>query len=70
LDRKEAVALLKELADKELISPFMVIIQHRPNDMCQLQIKGEYDRQHIEAFLKNRGYIYEESKDYLLIFNP
>lgn len=70
LERKEAVALLKELGDERLLQPFMVIIQQRPPNGCQLQIKGLYDQKEIESFLKNRGFSYEEHLDYLLIFKP
>lgn len=70
LFRKEAVALLKELGERELVQPFMVIIEPRPNDKCQLKIKGNYDQQQIELFLKGKGFGYEASKDYLIIFSP
>ena len=64
----EAVALLKELGDRELVQPFMVDIEHRTPDNHQLRIRGNYNRQDIEVFLKNRGFSYEENKDYLIIF--
>lgn len=70
MQRKEAVALLKELADKELIQPFMVVIQQRTPDNCQLKIKGNYEQSQIEIFLKNRGFSYEANKDNLIIFKP
>ena len=70
LDRKEAVAFLKELGDRELVQSIMVIIQQRPLDKCQLEIKGEYDPKQIEIFLKGRGFSYEENKDYLIVSKP
>jgi hypothetical protein len=37
LNRKEAVALLKELGDKELVSSFTVIIQQKTPDIPKEQ---------------------------------
>jgi hypothetical protein len=68
LDRKEVVALVKELGDRMLIQPTFVIVEHRTPDKHQLRIKGDYDCQEIEAFLTNRGFSYEENADYLIIF--
>ena len=70
MERKEAVALLKELGTEHLIQPSLVLIEKRKPDRLQLQIKGNYDRPLIEAFLKNRGFSYEENQDYLIIFKP
>jgi hypothetical protein len=68
LDRKEAVALVKELGDRELIKPTFVIIHRDEPNRYKVQIKGDYDHKEIETFLKNRGYFLEENKDYLIIF--
>ncbi len=68
MDREEAVAILKELADKELVQPLMVIIQQRTPHNCQLKIRGNYDQSQIELFLKNRGFSYEANEDSLIIF--
>jgi hypothetical protein len=70
LDRQEVVALLKELSDNELVSPFMVVIQQRTPGTCQLQIKGNYEQSQIEIILKNRCFSYEANKDNLIIFKP
>jgi hypothetical protein len=66
--RQEAIALLKELGDRQLIQPFSVIIEKQTKDKFQLKIKGSYDLNQIESFLKKRGFTYENSKDYLIIF--
>ena len=68
MDRKEAVALVKELGDKELIKPTFVIIHRDEPNRYKVQIKGDYDYKEILTFLKNRGYSFEESKDFLIIF--
>ena len=70
LERKETVALLKELGTEHLIQPSSVLIKQRTPDGYQLEIKGNYDCQAIEEFLKNRGFSYKENKDYLIIFKP
>ena len=68
VDRKTAVALFKELCDKELFQPLMVVIEQRNADNYQLMVKGEYDVQQIELFLKGRGFSFEVYKNYLIIF--
>ncbi len=68
LDRKEAVALVKELGDRELVQPVFVVIENRTPDKIQLRIKGNYDCRQVEMFLKNRGFSYKENKDDLVIF--
>jgi hypothetical protein len=68
LDRKEAVALLKELGIEHLIQPTFVLIKQRTPDSYQLEIKGDYDLKEIERLLKNRKFCLEEKKDYLIIF--
>lgn len=68
MERKEAVALLKELGAEQLIQPSLVIIEQRKPDSYQLRMKGEYDRQLIEAFLHKRNFDYEENLDRVLIY--
>jgi hypothetical protein len=70
LERKEAITLLKELGKEHLIQPSLVLIRQITLNSYQLEIKGDYDRQLIEIFLKVRGFSYEEKKDYLVIFKP
>jgi len=70
LERKEAVALLKELGAEHLIQPSSVLIRQNTPDNYQLRIKGDYDRPLLEAFLKSRGFSYEENQDYFVIFKP
>lgn len=68
MDRKEAVALLKELFIEQLIQPSLVVIEKRKNDCYQLKIKDDCDRGQIEIFLKDRGFSLEENKGYFVIF--
>jgi hypothetical protein len=69
MKRTEAVALLKELGAEELIRPSLVLIEKRSSDGYQLQIKGDYNFQEIEMFVKNRFFL-EESKGYLIFDKP
>jgi hypothetical protein len=71
LQRKEAVALIKELDNNQLlVSPNMVIIENQKAGHYQIKIKGEYNYKEIEIFLKNREYSYKISNDYLIIYKP
>ena len=70
MDRKEAVALLKELGTAHLIQPTFVLIKQRTPDSCELLIKGDYDLKEIDRRLKNRKFCLEEKKDYLIISRP
>jgi hypothetical protein len=67
MKRSEAVGLLKELVAEQLIQPSLVLIEQMTSDRYQLQIKGTYNFQEIEMFVKNR-FSLEEYKGYL-IFN-
>jgi len=67
MKRTEAVGLLKELVAEQLIQPYLVLIKQRSPDAYELQIKGNYNFQEIEMFVKNR-FALEECRGYL-IFN-
>ena len=67
LDRKEAVALLKELGEEQLIQPSLVLIEKIKPDSYQLKIRGDYDLKQIRIFLKKRGFSFEENKCYVVI---
>ena len=69
MKRGETVALLKELGAEHLIQPSLVLIQQRTPDNYQLQIRGNYDFQQIEMFVKNR-FALEESNGYLIFYKP
>ncbi len=69
LDRKEAVALLKELSELKLIHSF-VLVQQKPSESYKLQIKGEYETEKIKLFLDGKGFSVEENDDCLIISKP
>ncbi|MGD0644795.1 MAG: hypothetical protein ABSA75_07810 [Candidatus Bathyarchaeia archaeon] len=69
MKRTEAICLLKELVAEQLIQPSLVLIEQKSPDGYQLQIKGDYDFQQIEMFVKDR-FSLEESKGYLILFKP
>jgi hypothetical protein len=69
MKRTEAVGLLKELVAEQLIQPSLVLIKQRSPDGYQLQIKGNYNFQEIEMFVKNR-FALEECMGYLVFNTP
>jgi hypothetical protein len=69
MKRAEAVGLLKELVAEQLIQPSLVLIEQRSPDGYQLQIKGNYNFQEIEMFVKDR-FSLEECKGYLIFNKP
>ena len=69
MKRTEAVALLKELGAEQLIQPSSVLIEQRSSDGYQLRIKGDYNFQEIEMFVKDRFFL-EETKGYLIFDKP
>lgn len=68
LNRKEAVTLFTELIAEGHVHPSFVLIEQRKPDKFQLKIKGSFDRQEIELRFKNKGFSFEESQDFLIIF--
>ncbi len=70
MQRKDAIALFTELVAKGYVQPNLVSIEQKKQDKFQIKIRGSYDRQPIELFIKNKGFSIEEDKDYLIIFNP
>ncbi len=71
MERKEAVALLKELGEHKLIIPNFVLIQlsETPNKY-NLEIRGNLDYEQIESFLKERGFLFERNNNCLTVFKP
>ena len=69
MDRKEAIALLCELGNNQLVNPNLVILEQRKTNSYQLRIKGGYNFKEIGLFLKNR-FCLEEINNYLVIFKP
>ena len=72
LDRAQAIAMLKELIENDLVEPSYVNICERLPNHYQIQIKCDYNKQQIETYAKKHGLIIEEDKDqkYCLIFKP
>jgi hypothetical protein len=63
LDRLEAMAILKELVDNDLVEPsYVSMFQVKPNNF-QIQIKCDYNKEEIEKHAKKHGLIIEEDKD-------
>ena len=72
LNRKEAIALLKELIANDLVElSWVSICEKNPSDF-QLQIRSNYERQRIEAFTQKHNFVIEENKDrgLLIISKP
>lgn len=72
MERKETMDLLKKLGEVSLIQPTLIKIDQRIPDRYQLQIKGAYNRQQMEIFVRKKNLAIIENKDkgYLLIFKP
>jgi len=71
MNREEAIAILLELGTNQLVNPNLVLLEQREPDRYQLQIRGDYSRQLIMVFLKNRDLSFEQmNNDYLIIFKP
>jgi len=71
MNRDEAIAILLELGTNQLVNPNLVLLEQREPDRYQLQIRGDYSRQLIMVFLKNRDLSFEQmNNDYLIIFKP
>ncbi len=69
MNRKEAIALLRELGANQLINPSSVILEQRIIDKYQLKIKGDYCLPEIETYAKNRFSI-DENQNFLIIYKP
>jgi hypothetical protein len=67
LDRKEAIALLVELGNSQLVSPDLVLLELRKPKSYQLKIKGAYNLKEVDHFLRGR-FCLEEINNYLVIF--
>ena len=68
----QAMAMLKELVDYDLVDPSYVSLGKRNPTNYQIQIKCDYNKKEIEAHAKKHGLTIEEDKKklYLLIFKP
>jgi len=62
LERKEAVALLKELVDAGLEEPSFVVLKENKNGKFDLVIKDDYNLDRICAFIANKNLVVREDK--------
>jgi len=70
MNRKEAITLLSELGANQFLNPNLVLLEKREPERYRLQIRGDYNRPSIVAFLKKRHLSFEMSNDYLIVFKP
>ena len=70
MDRKEAVALLRELMNNGLIEPSWVSVGERHHQDYQLQLKCDYNKAEIEDYAKRKQLTIEEDAErkFLVIF--
>jgi hypothetical protein len=55
LDRLQAMAILRESVDNNLVEPsYVSMVQVKPNSF-QIQIKCDYNKEDIEAHAKKHG---------------
>ncbi len=66
------MAMLKELADKDLVDPSFISMVQIESNKFQIQIKCDYNKQQIEDYAKKHGLTIKEDNDrkYLVIFKP
>jgi hypothetical protein len=72
LNRLEAMAMLKELAENDLVEhSYVSMVEATPN-CFRIQIKCDYKKAQIEAHARKHGLIISEDKDrkYLVIYKP
>ena len=70
MNRLQAMAVLKELVDNDLVEPsFVSICESKPNHY-QIQIKCDYNKAEIDAHAKKHSLTIEEDKErkYLVIY--
>lgn len=72
MDRLQAMTMLKELVDNDLVEPSYVNICERIPKHYQIQIKCDYNKAEIETHAKKYGLTIEEDKErrYLVIYKP
>jgi hypothetical protein len=70
MNRREAITLLSELSANQFLNPNLVLLEKREPERYRLQIRGDYNRQSIVAFLRKRHLSFEMSNDYLIVFKP
>ena len=72
LDRREAVALLRQLIDNSLAQPSIVSIERNKRGTFNLIIKGDCNLQAIKQFISERKLVLEENNDtgYCTIYSP
>ncbi len=72
LNRLEAMALLKELVASELVNPDYLSIHKEKSGNCQIQIKCDYNKAHLEEYAKKNGLTMTEDKEreYFVIAKP
>lgn len=63
MERKEAVALLKELVDSNLAQPSLIALKENKRGKFDLVIKGDYDTQVITKFLAKKNLALKEGKE-------
>ncbi len=70
LNRLEALAMLKDLVDNDLVEPSYVSMVQLDSKNYQIQIKCDYNKPKIEAHAKKHGLKITEDKErkYLVIF--
>ncbi len=70
MDRREAMTMLKELVDNDLVEHSYVSIGERIPSHFQIQIKCNYFRKELFEFAKKKGLTIEEDKkqEFLVIY--
>jgi hypothetical protein len=70
LQRKEAVSLLKQLIERELVQPSFVSLEKNKQGGFDLVLKVDCDLQPLKKFLSENNLAVREEKGYCAIYKP
>ena len=72
MERKEAVALLKEIVTNNLAQPSFASIEKNKRGTFSLIIKNEYDLQALKQFITEKNLALKENTEegYFVIYKP
>ncbi len=72
MNRLEAMAMLKELVEADLVEPSYIQVMLRKPEHYQVKIRCDYNKTEIEKHAKEHGLtiIEDKKRKYLVIYKP
>lgn len=70
MERKEAIALLKELSSNHLVQPSLVVLKENKDGTFDLAIKGDYNAMAIKVFISDKKLVLIETGGTGTIYKP